>query len=324
MSATSVERSLAELALGSTGRASCSPYAAAPSQPFPTLRSNPSPSPESPTTPGRSSRAGLCGRAGLRVDGHDFIPEAIRRGAAVLIVERAFAAQATAPDPPADAALHLVVRRSDVALASAAAWWFGDPSRELDVVGVTGTNGKTTTTFLAAAALEAIGWPTGIVGTIGIRVAGTLRRNDRPSTTPGAIDLQGILREMVDADRRAVVIETSSHGLAAERVASVAYGAAIFTNLSHEHLDFHGTFEAYRAAKLSLFERLPREGRDGRPGIGVVNIDDANGEPSRRRRRPREHGRSRTAWILAPTSGSCPSRATPRRVASVSTRAVTM
>ena len=216
---------------------------------------------------------------GLRVDGHDFVPDAIRRGAAALIVERASGADQAALDPAGDAAvIQLVVRRSDIALASAAAWWFGDPSRELDVVGVTGTNGKTTTTFLAAAGLEAIGWPTGIVGTIGIRVAGRLRRNDRPNTTPGAVDLQGLLREMVDADRRAVVIETSSHGLAAERVGSVAYGAAIFTNLSHEHLDFHGTFEAYRAAKLSLFERLPREGRDGRPGIGVVNHDDPNGQ----------------------------------------------
>jgi UDP-N-acetylmuramoyl-L-alanyl-D-glutamate--2,6-diaminopimelate ligase len=220
---------------------------------------------------------------GLRVDGHDFLPEAIRRGAVALIVERPVGAneaalEAAALEAAGDApVIQLVVRRSDVALASAAAWWFGDPSRELDVVGVTGTNGKTTTTFLAAAALEAVGWPTGIVGTIGIRVAGTLRRNDRPNTTPGAIDLQGVLREMVDADRRAVVIETSSHGLAAERVGSVAYGAAIFTNLSHEHLDFHGTFEAYRAAKLSLFERLPQEGRDGRPGIGVVNFDDPNG-----------------------------------------------
>jgi UDP-N-acetylmuramoyl-L-alanyl-D-glutamate--2,6-diaminopimelate ligase len=211
---------------------------------------------------------------GLRVDGHDFLTPAIGRGAVALIVERAPGPGAETVDP---AVVEIIVRRSDVGLASAAAWWFGDPSHELDVVGVTGTNGKTTTTFLAAAALEAVGWPTGIVGTIGIRVAGALRRNDRPTTTPGAIELQGLLREMVEADRRAVVIETSSHGLAAERVGGVAYGAAIFTNLSHEHLDFHGTFETYRAAKLSLFERLSREGRDGRPGIGVVNIDDPNG-----------------------------------------------
>src|SRR6185369_13038299 len=94
----------------------------------------------------------------------------------------------------------------------------------------------------------------------------------------GALELQRLLREMVEAGERAAVIETSSHGLAAERVASVAYDAAIFTNLSHEHLDFHGTFEAYRAAKLSLFERLPAVGKDGRPGIGVVNADDPAAE----------------------------------------------
>src|SRR6185369_8579123 len=93
----------------------------------------------------------------------------------------------------------------------------------------------------------------------------------------GALELQRLLREMVLAEREAVVIETSSHGLAAERVGSVAYDAAIFTNLSHEHLDFHGTFEAYRAAKLSLFQRLPSVGRGGRPGLGVVNVDDAAG-----------------------------------------------
>jgi UDP-N-acetylmuramoyl-L-alanyl-D-glutamate--2,6-diaminopimelate ligase len=208
---------------------------------------------------------------GLRVDGHAYLAEAIANGATAVLVER------PSEHAVAAAAIELVVDRADTALASAAAWWFADPSRELDVVGVTGTNGKTTTTFLAAAALEAVDRPTGLIGTIGIRIAGELRRNDVPTTTPGAIELQGLLRAMVLADREAVVIETSSHGLAAERVGSVAYDAAIFTNLSHEHLDFHGTFEAYRAAKLSLFERLPRAGRGGRPGIGIVNIDDAAG-----------------------------------------------
>jgi UDP-N-acetylmuramoyl-L-alanyl-D-glutamate--2,6-diaminopimelate ligase len=221
----------------------------------------------------RSVQAGNVFAAvrGLRVDGHAFLPQAIANGAAAVLVER------TSEDRSGSATNELVVDRTDAALASAAAWWYGDPSRELDVVGVTGTNGKTTTTFLAAAALEALDGPTGLIGTIGIRIAGELRRNDAPTTTPGAIELQGLLRAMVLADRQAVVIETSSHGLAAERVGSVAYDAAIFTNLSHEHLDFHGTFEAYRAAKLSLFERLPETARGGRRGIGIVNIDDAAG-----------------------------------------------
>src|SRR6185503_15829599 len=168
----------------------------------------------------------------------------------------------------------LVVDRGAAALASAAAWWYGDPSRELLTVGVTGTNGKTTTSFLARAALEAAGLGTGLVGTIGIGIGDALRRNEEPNTTPGALALQALLREMRDVGEDAVVLETSSHGLAADRVGSVAYAAAIFTNLSHEHLDFHGTFEAYRDAKLSLFSRLPREAKGGRPGLAVINIDD--------------------------------------------------
>src|SRR5262249_59464937 len=141
-------------------------------------------------------------------------------------------------------------------------------------VGVTGTNGKTTTSFLAAAGLAGAGFATGLLGTIGIRIGSAFVPNAEPNTTPAALTLQRILREMVDAGETAVVIETSSHGPAADRVASVDYDGAIFTNLSHEHLDFHGTFDAYRWAKLRLFERLPEHAKGGRPGIGVVNADD--------------------------------------------------
>jgi UDP-N-acetylmuramoyl-L-alanyl-D-glutamate--2,6-diaminopimelate ligase len=202
---------------------------------------------------------------GLRVDGLDYVTEAVERGAAAVAVER-----------PVDglAVPQLVVDGGAAALASAAAWWYGDPSRELLTVGVTGTNGKTTTSFLAEAALEAAAIRTGLIGTIGIRIGDELRRNEEPNTTPGALALQRLLREMRDAGEEAVVIETSSHGLAADRVASVAYDAAIFTHLSHEHLDFHGTFEAYRDAKLRLFSRLPREAKGGRPGLAVINVDD--------------------------------------------------
>ena len=204
---------------------------------------------------------------GLRVDGHDFVGEAIERGAVAIAVDR----------PVGDLAVpQLLVDRGAAALASAAAWWYGDPSRELLTVGITGTNGKTTTSFLAAAGLAGAGFATGLIGTVGIRIGEQLIRNEEPNTTPGALDLQRILREMRDASEQAVVIETSSHGLAADRVASVEYDAAIFTNLSHEHLDFHGTFDAYRWAKVSLFERLPQRGKSGRPGVGVVNADDAH------------------------------------------------
>jgi UDP-N-acetylmuramoyl-L-alanyl-D-glutamate--2,6-diaminopimelate ligase len=204
---------------------------------------------------------------GLRVDGHDFVGEAIERGAAAVAVDR----------PVGDLPVpQLLVDRGAAALASAAAWWYGDPSRELLTVGITGTNGKTTTSFLAAAGLAGAGFATGLIGTVGIRIGEQLIRNEEPNTTPGALDLQRILREMRDAGERAVVIETSSHGLAADRVASVDYDAAIFTNLSHEHLDFHGTFDAYRWAKVSLFERLPQRGKSGRPGVGVINVDDGH------------------------------------------------
>lgn len=202
---------------------------------------------------------------GLRVDGHDFARQAAERGAAAVAVDH----------PVGDLPVpQLLVDRGAAALASAAAWWYGDPSRELLTVGITGTNGKTTTSFLAAAGLAGAGFATGLIGTVGIRIGDQLIRNEEPNTTPGALDLQRILGEMRDAGEQAVVIETSSHGLAADRVASVDYDAAIFTNLSHEHLDFHGTFDAYRWAKVSLFERLPQHGKSGRPGVGVVNADD--------------------------------------------------
>lgn len=204
---------------------------------------------------------------GLRVDGHDFVAQAVERGAVAVAVEQRMEGLG---------AQQIVVDGGAAALASAAAWWYGDPSRELLTAGVTGTNGKTTTSFLARAALAGAGIATGLVGTIGIGIGGELRRNEEPNTTPGALDLQRILREMRDAGEEAVVIETSSHGLAADRVASVAYDAAIFTNLSHEHLDFHGTFEAYRDAKLSLFSRLPAAAKGGRPGLAVINADDGH------------------------------------------------
>ena len=206
---------------------------------------------------------------GLSVDGHDFVRQAVERGAAAVAVEQSVG------DLPVP---HLVVEKGSAALASAAAWWYGDPSHELLTIGVTGTNGKTTTSFLTQAALEGAGIRTGLIGTIGIRVGGQLRRNEEPNTTPGALDLQRILREMVEAGEEAVVIETSSHGLAADRVGSVAYAAAVFTNLSHEHLDFHGTFEAYRDAKLRLFTRLTRETTGGRPGLAIVNADDEHAD----------------------------------------------
>lgn len=211
---------------------------------------------------------------GLHVDGHEFVASAADRGAAAAIVERPF---------PELALPQLVVSATPAALASAAAWWYGDPSHDLGVVGITGTDGKTTTSFLATAALEAAGIRTGMTGTAATRLGGIQAANEAHATTPEAPDLQRSLRAMVVAGDQAAIIETTSHGLALGRVDSVAYDIAILTNLTHEHLELHGTWEAYRDAKLKLFERLGRgrhkaSGGPDRPArwpaTGIVNADD--------------------------------------------------
>jgi UDP-N-acetylmuramoyl-L-alanyl-D-glutamate--2,6-diaminopimelate ligase len=204
---------------------------------------------------------------GLHVDGHDYVEAAVAQGAAAAIVER--------PVPELSIA-QLIVDGSRPALASAAAWWYGDASHELAIVGITGTDGKTTTSYLATAALEAAGIRTGMTGTASTRVGGIQEANVEHATTPEAPELQRTLRAMAIAGDGAAVIETTSHGLALARVDALAYDAAILTNLTHEHLELHGTFEAYRDAKLRLFEKLaPHVAKPlGWPAVGIVNADD--------------------------------------------------
>jgi UDP-N-acetylmuramoyl-L-alanyl-D-glutamate--2,6-diaminopimelate ligase len=210
---------------------------------------------------------------GFHVDGHDYVARAAAAGAPAAIVER---------HVPDAAIPQLIVSDARPALAGAATWWYGDPSLELGIVGVTGTDGKTTTTYLAVAALEAAGISTGLVGTVETKV-GTLReRHESHATTPAAPELQATLRAMTASGNAVAVVETTSHALALGRVAGVAFDAAVFTNLSHEHLDLHGTFERYRAAKLRLFTALaagpanPVKSVEGRrwPKLAVVNRDD--------------------------------------------------
>lgn len=211
---------------------------------------------------------------GLHTDGHSFVRRAIDAGARAVIVER-----------PLDGleVPQVVVGSARRALAEAAAWWYRDPSREIGVIGITGTDGKTTTSFLAAAALAAAGHRPGLVGTVATQIGGVREANAEHSTTPEAPQLQAALRAMVTAGDTAAIIETTSHGLALDRVAAIAYDIALFTNLSHEHLDLHGTFEAYRAAKRSLFDRLAvgpdTQAKDAIawPRTGIVNADDAAG-----------------------------------------------
>jgi UDP-N-acetylmuramoyl-L-alanyl-D-glutamate--2,6-diaminopimelate ligase len=220
---------------------------------------------------------------GSRADGHAFAVAAVRAGAGVLVVERPLPSGEVAP------AVQVIVDRSQLALAAVAAWWYEDPGADLGVIGITGTDGKTTTAGMAVAALEAAGVATGLVSTAEQKV-GDLRAGAWAHvTTPEAPELQRTLRAIRAAGDVAAVIESTSHGLALERVGEIPYDVAILTNLTHEHLEFHGTFEAYRAAKRSLFERLGTgsSGSHGRarkpaslpggrpwPTGGIVNADD--------------------------------------------------
>ncbi len=214
---------------------------------------------------------------GAHTDGHAFVGAAVARGAVALVVEHAV--------PDAGPAVQLVVDRSQRALAVVAAWWYGDPGRELGVVGVTGTDGKTTTAAMSVAVLEAAGVRTGLVSTAEQKVGDLRAETPAHVTTPEAPELQRALAAMAAAGDVAAVVESTSHGLALERVGEIPYDVAVFTNLSHEHLELHGTFEAYRAAKRSLFERLgrpvpaaakPASLPGGRPWPrgGIVNVDD--------------------------------------------------
>jgi len=197
---------------------------------------------------------------GRQRDGHDFAGEAVRRGAVALVVQRRLPELASTPQ----------VQVADVraAMAPAAARFHRDPSASLDVVAVTGTNGKTTTAFLVRALLEAVGRPCGLLGTVTAVVGG--RTVPVVRTTPEAVDLQRVLSEMVAAGDEACALEISSHALELGRADALAVSVAVFTNVTQDHLDFHPTIEHYFQAKRRLFtSRLTRR--------RVVNIDDAYG-----------------------------------------------
>lgn len=207
---------------------------------------------------------------GDHADGHDFVAQAGTRGALAAVVERAV---------PADLP-QVVVDRTLVALAAAACWWYGDPSADLGIVGVTGTDGKTSTSRLIGSVLDAAGLRAGIVSTVGGRIGGIDERRPPHVTTPQAPELQLALAAIRAAGDPVAVVETTSHGLALGRVNGVRYDVAVLTNLSREHLEFHGTWEAYRDAKRSLFARLavgpanPQKSRPAWPRTGILNADD--------------------------------------------------
>ena len=195
---------------------------------------------------------------GFTRDGHEFAPDAIANGAVALVVER----------PLGLGVPEIQVGSVRAAMAPAAAHFYGDPTASLQTVGVTGTNGKTTTAFLVRALLETAGRRTGLLGTVKSVIGGVEHEVTR--TTPEAIDLQRTFKEMLDKSDVATVMEVSSHALELHRADAIHFAAAIFTNLTQDHLDFHPTMEDYFHAKRKLFSELE-------PRHSIINIDDPYG-----------------------------------------------
>jgi len=195
---------------------------------------------------------------GLQTDGHQFIPQAIEGGAAAVVVDR---------DEIYGSVPTVQVEDSRKALALLSARWFDHPARKLRMVGITGTDGKTTTAYLIHAILQQAGFGAGLIGTVVTRIG----EDEKPSffTTPESLELHQALAQMVCRKADFAVMEVSSHALAMDRVFGIPFELAIFTNLSRDHLDFHGDFEHYRDAKALLFERL-----QGSRARAVINLDD--------------------------------------------------
>ncbi len=203
---------------------------------------------------------------GLKAAGADFATEAIVRGAVAVVAER--------PADAAPAVPWVIVPDARTAMASLAAELYGHPSQSMQVVGITGTNGKTTTAYLLRAVFESAGKKCGLLGTVTYSIGD--QELPAARTTPEAPDVQRMFRQMVDAGCRACVMEVSSHALALRRVDGSAFAAAVFTNLTRDHLDYHGDMESYFAAKRRLFEMLP-------PGAPTaVNLDDPRGDSVRK------------------------------------------
>lgn len=206
---------------------------------------------------------------GVHVDGHDFVSAAVGAGASAVVVER---------EVPGTDAPQLVVESTRRALADAADAWFGRPSERLTVIGVTGTDGKSTVAALVAELLASAGRRPGEIGTVFTTVGDERRPNEDRTTTPEALELQALLARMVEAGNDSVVMEATSHGLALERTRNCRFDVGVVTNVTSEHLEFHGTLEAYRAAKARLVEEAP---------IAVLNADDASFGLFRERARDR-------------------------------------
>lgn len=205
---------------------------------------------------------------GVHVDGHRFIDDAVRRGAVAIVGER----DQVPPVP------YFQVPDAREALAYLSASWHGFPARKLVMIGVTGTDGKTTTANLIHSILTAAGVNAGMVSTVNAFIGGKAFDTGLHTTTPDAPDVQEYLAQMVEAGQTHCVLETTSHGLAQYRVDACEFDVGVVTNITHEHLDIHGSFEVYRAAKARLFEMLTASTRKGVPKTAVLNADDPSFE----------------------------------------------
>ena len=199
------------------------------------------------------------------VDGHGFIEQAIERGAIAIVSEEPGLTQRVT---------HIQVLDSRDALARLAAAFYSNPSKQLRMIGVTGTNGKTTTTYLIKHLLERAGQRTGLIGTVSYEIGERVLPASR--TTPESLDLQSILAQCVDARCANVVMEVSSHALELERVDGIGFRVAIFTNLTQDHLDFHRGMKEYFEAKARLFAGL--RDAEGKGRTAIINVDDAYGQ----------------------------------------------
>ena len=206
----------------------------------------------------RNVRAGTLFFAvpGVHVDGHDYAAVAVKDGAIGVVSER----EMEGLDAP-----QLVVDRTRRALADAADAWYEQPSKELEVIGITGTDGKTTTSFLAVELLRAGGRRPGLIGTVAADIGDERLPNEDRNTTPESLELQELLARMVEARNESVVMEATSHGLALERTRNCRFDVGVVTSVTSEHLEFHGSLEAYRRAKARLVEEAP---------LAILNTDD--------------------------------------------------